>query len=285
MAQERHEQLWIDTWSSDSVIGKLVHVHHRQRIRTLPDGQYRYDPADVEWARGVAARIRKLDVVHLIGCHPSVWITDQDAPGLGARPFGSYKAFAQRRPQVVWPLWEGSEVNLNVTQNNEGVQRRTWGDLDDGGRGLTYGSTIWQGSTIQRSGQATGWDFEAAGWRTASPQTGRVASRFSTPSSAISSSRDTKRGRAIRPTSSINNPRSEGKPGRSRRREVTLPPALKARQSRATGRTATSTTFTPPHWKRSTDSSRQKRNTGSYRRICSWSARTISCWHCRVSSM
>jgi hypothetical protein len=33
-----------------------------------PDGQYRYEPTDVEWARGVAARIRELDQVHPIGC-------------------------------------------------------------------------------------------------------------------------------------------------------------------------------------------------------------------------
>ncbi len=37
--------------------------------------------------------------------------------------------FTQRRPQVVWPLWENSLINLNVTQNNEGVQPRTWGNF------------------------------------------------------------------------------------------------------------------------------------------------------------
>jgi hypothetical protein len=111
----------------------------------------------------MAARIRKLDAVHTIGCHPSVWITDQDAPGQGDRPFASYKGFTQRRPQVVWPLWEGSEVNLNVTQNNEGVQRRSWGNLDGGDRGLTYYLSPWQGLDYPVKWTASGWDFEAAG--------------------------------------------------------------------------------------------------------------------------
>lgn len=128
-----------------------------------PDGDYRYDPADVDWARGVAARIRKLDAVHLIGCHPSVWITDQDAPGQGSRPFTSYKRFTQRRPQVVSPLWEGSDVNVNMTQNNERVQSRAWGDLEGGGRGLTYSNTTWQGVDYPANWSATGWGFEAAG--------------------------------------------------------------------------------------------------------------------------
>ena len=159
-----HEQLWVDTLVKRYRDRQNLFMYTiANEFERYPDGQYRYDPADVDWARRVAARIRKLDAVHHIGCHPSVWITDQDAPGQGARPFGSYKAFTQRRPQVVWPLWEGSEVNLNVTQNNEGVQRRTWGNFDDGGRGLTYGSTTWQGVEYPAKWTATGWDFEAAG--------------------------------------------------------------------------------------------------------------------------
>lgn len=128
-----------------------------------PDGAYQYDTADVEWARRVAARIREIDPAHPIGCHPSVWITDQDAPNKGSRPFGRYKDFTQRLPQVVWPLWEGSAVNLNVTQNNEGVQRRTWGDLESGGRGLTYYLTQWQGLEYPAKWTSNGWQFEAAG--------------------------------------------------------------------------------------------------------------------------
>jgi hypothetical protein len=84
-------------------------------------------------------------------------------PGMGVRPFANYKGFTQRRPQVVWPLWEGSAVNLNVTQNNEGVQRRTWGNFDGGGRGLTYELTNWQGIDYPVKWTATGWDFESAG--------------------------------------------------------------------------------------------------------------------------
>jgi hypothetical protein len=128
-----------------------------------PDGQYQYHPADVEWARGVAARIRALDVVHPIGCHPSVWITDQDPANKGPRPFATYKGFTQRPPQVVWPLWDGSAVNLNVTQNNEGMQPRTWGDLGGSRSGLTYYPTNWQGGDYPVNWTATGWEFEAAG--------------------------------------------------------------------------------------------------------------------------
>lgn len=128
-----------------------------------PDGKYQYHPGDVEWARGVAARIRELDAVHTIGCHPSVWITDQDPPNKGPRPFATYQGFTQRRPQVVWPLWEDSAVNLNVTQNNEGVQPRIWGNFDGARRGLTYYSTNWQGVDYPVKWSATGWEFEAAG--------------------------------------------------------------------------------------------------------------------------
>jgi hypothetical protein len=161
---ERHEHLWVDTlvrrYRDRSNLFMYTIANEFERY---PDGQYRYDQADVEWARGVASRIRRIDAVHPIGCHPSVWITDQDARGQGARPFGSYKGFIQRRPPVVWPLWEGSEVNLNVTQNNEGVQQRVWGNLDSGGRGLTYSNTSWHEVEYPARWTATGWDFEAAG--------------------------------------------------------------------------------------------------------------------------
>jgi hypothetical protein len=54
-------------------------------------------------------------------------------------------------------------VNLNVTQNNEGMQRRSWGSLDGGARGLTYHSTNYHGTDYPAKWTATGWDFEAAG--------------------------------------------------------------------------------------------------------------------------
>jgi hypothetical protein len=161
---ELHEHLWVDTLVKRYRDRQNLFMYTiANEFERYPDGQYRYDPADVDWARRVAARIRKLDAVHHIGCHPSVWITDQDAPGQGARPFASYKGFTQRRPPVVWPLWEGSDVNLNVTQNNEGVQRRAWGNFDGGGRGLTYSNTTWQGASYPAKWTPTGWDFEAAG--------------------------------------------------------------------------------------------------------------------------
>src|SRR6185295_10457588 len=99
---KRHENLFMFTIANE--------------FERYPDGKYQYDPADVEWARRVAARIREIDPTHPIACHPSVWITDQDSPK-GPRPFARYKDFVQRLPQVVWPLWDGSAVNLNVTQN------------------------------------------------------------------------------------------------------------------------------------------------------------------------
>ncbi|MHC1766772.1 MAG: DUF4038 domain-containing protein [Verrucomicrobiia bacterium] len=167
------EGLWASPANQDFWISTLVNRYkHRQNLfmftianefERYPDGQYQYDPADVEWARGMAARIRELDAIHPIGCHPSVWITDQDPPNKGPRPFATYKGFTQRPPQVVWPLWKGSAVNLNVTQNNEGVQPRTWGNFDGTRRGLSYCPTNWQGVDYTVKWTATGWEFEAAG--------------------------------------------------------------------------------------------------------------------------
>jgi hypothetical protein len=167
------EGLWASRAAQELWISTLVN-RYRERPNLLmftianeferyPDGKYEYEPADVEWARSVAARIRELDSVHPIGCHPSVWITDQDPPQKGPRPFATYNGFTQRRPQVVWPLWEGSAVNLNVTQNNEGVQSRTWGDIAVSRRGITYFPTSWQGLDYPVAWTADGWDFEAAG--------------------------------------------------------------------------------------------------------------------------
>lgn len=161
---ERHQHLWVDTLVKRYRDRPNLFMYTiANEFERYPDGQYRYEAADVEWARGVAARIRQLDDIHPISCHPSVWITDQDPPGQSARPFGSYNGFTQRRPQVVWPLWEGSAVSLNVTQNNEGTQHRVWGNLPGGGRGLTYSNTTWQEVEYPAKWTATGWDFEAAG--------------------------------------------------------------------------------------------------------------------------
>jgi len=167
------EGLWASRTNQDFWIRTLVNRFKRRpnlfmftianEFERYPDGKYQYHPDDVAWARSVAARIRELDPVHPIGCHPSVWITDQDAPGQGPRPWATYHGFTQRRPQVVWPLWDGSEVNLNVTQNNEGVQPRTWGNFDGARRGLTYYPTNWQGADYPVKWTASGWDFEAAG--------------------------------------------------------------------------------------------------------------------------
>jgi len=128
-----------------------------------PDGKYEFAPSDVEWARRVARQIRDIDPVHPIGCHPSVWITDQDSSNKGPRPFASYRGYTQRRPQVVWALWDGSAINVNVTQNNEGVQPRNWGSLEGNRRGLTYYPIRWEGVDYSVQWTPYGWDFEAAG--------------------------------------------------------------------------------------------------------------------------
>ncbi|HUS35287.1 MAG TPA: DUF4038 domain-containing protein [Verrucomicrobiae bacterium] len=162
--READQNLWIETVvnrfkSRDNLFMFTI----ANEFERYPDGAYQYDPADVDWARKVAARIRQLDKVHPIGCHPSVWITDQDAPGKAPRPWGRYNDFTQRLPQVVWPLWDSSEININVTQNNEGVQRRTWGDINAGEHGLTYYPTEWRDSQYPVKWTSSGWSFEAPG--------------------------------------------------------------------------------------------------------------------------
>ncbi len=162
-ANETHQNFWVDT---------LVNRYRRRanlfmytianEFERYPDGKYAFSQADVDWAKRIAARIRALDPERPIGCHPSVWITDQEAPGHGPKPFATYGGFTQRRPQVVWPLWETGAVNLNVTQNNEGVQPRTWGNLDGGSRGLAYYAINSQGTDYAARWTATGWEFEAA---------------------------------------------------------------------------------------------------------------------------
>lgn len=167
------EGLWTNRAAEDLWISTLVN-RFKDRPNLLmwtvaneferyPDGKYIYTPGDVEWAKTVASRIRRLDSVHPIGCHPSVWITDQDEPGKGPRPFATYQGFTQSRPQVVWPLWKDSAVNINVTQNNQGVQPRTWGDFAPRGRGLSYFPIQWKGVNHPVRWTATGWDYEAAG--------------------------------------------------------------------------------------------------------------------------
>jgi hypothetical protein len=166
------EGLWARESDQDFWIKTVVnHFKNRENLfmftvanefERYPDGNYRFDTGDADWARKVASRIRELDSTHSIGCHPSVWITDQDA-ATGPRPFNRYNDFTQRLPQVVWPLWEGSAINLNITQNNEGIQPRTWGNLAAGERGLTYYPTDWQGVDYGVQWSSNGWKFEAPG--------------------------------------------------------------------------------------------------------------------------
>lgn len=163
---EQGEGLWARQKEQDAWIDLLVKRYKDRpnlfmwtvanEFERYPDGKYVYSKSDVEWVKAVAARIRRTDTTHPIGAHPSVWITKDD-------PFQKYGSFTQRRPQVVWPLWENSLIDLNVTQNNEGVQPRTWGNYTPTNRGLTYYSTNWQGANYPVTWTSNGWEFEAAG--------------------------------------------------------------------------------------------------------------------------
>lgn len=163
---EQGEGLWTRPKDQDTWIDLLVKRYKDRpnlfmwtvanEFERYPDGKYVYSESDVEWVKSVAARIRRTYTTHLIGAHPSVWITKDN-------PFQKYGSFTQRRPQVVWPLWENSLINLNVTQNNEGVQPRTWGNYTPTDRGLTYYPTNWQGVDYPVTWTSNGWEFEAAG--------------------------------------------------------------------------------------------------------------------------
>ncbi|HWI56964.1 MAG TPA: hypothetical protein VNZ22_07045, partial [Bacillota bacterium] len=156
-ANEKHQHFWIDTLVKRyKDRPNLFMWTVANEFERYPDGRYNYSAADVEWVKSVAVQIRRTDSIHPIGAHPSVWITKDD-------PFQQYGAFTQRRPQVVWPLWEHSRIDLNITQNNEGVQPRTWGNYTPTNRGLTYYSTNWQGADYPVTWTTNGWDFEAAG--------------------------------------------------------------------------------------------------------------------------
>lgn len=163
---EQGEGLWANVTNQHFWIDSLVKRYKdgpnlfmwtvANEFERYPDGRYSYSAEDVEWVKSVAARIRRTDTTHPIGAHPSVWITKDDR-------FQRYGSFTQRRPQVVWPLWENSLVDLNITQNNEGVQPRTWGNFTPTQRGLTYYPTNWQGADYPVAWTTEGWDFEAAG--------------------------------------------------------------------------------------------------------------------------
>jgi hypothetical protein len=163
---EQGEGLWADAQHQNFWIDTLVRRYKDRpnlfmwtvanEFERYPDGRYSYSAGDVEWVKVVAARIRSTDPTHPIGAHPSVWITKDD-------PFQKYGDFTQRRPQVVWPLWENSLIDLNITQNNEGVQPRTWGNFTPTNRGLTYYPTNWQGADYPVTWTTNGWDFEAPG--------------------------------------------------------------------------------------------------------------------------
>lgn len=148
------ESFWVDavvTRYRDSTTLFLWTVANE--FERYPTGSYSYAESDVDWARSIASQIRSLDPVHPVGVHPSVWITDAP-PYLS---FDSYQGVSQHHPPVVWPLWEGSDVNVLNTQNNGGVQTRYWSG------GLTYEDTDWEGVHYPATWTDQGWDMEAPG--------------------------------------------------------------------------------------------------------------------------
>ena len=127
------QNLWIDTLVNRyKNRANLFMYTIANEFERYPNGVYAYEESDVEWAKSVAARIRTMDTVHPIGAHPSTWISDKS-------PFRSYNGFTQRLPQVVWPLWENSPLNVNNMQNSGGVHPSTWSGA------VTYYPTNWQG--------------------------------------------------------------------------------------------------------------------------------------------
>ena len=156
-ASQASQNFWIDTLANRYQNRQNLFMYTvANEFERYPDSQYVFSPGDVEWAKAIGARIRAVDTVHPVGVHPSVWITKTD-------PFSTYIGFTQRNPPVVWPLWENGPINLNITQNNEGVRPRTWGNLDATRRGLTYFTTHWQGVDYPATWTTNGWDFEGVG--------------------------------------------------------------------------------------------------------------------------
>ena len=149
---ELRENLWIDT-----VVGRygnranLFMFTVANEFERYPDGRYRYQPGDVDWAKRVLQRIRGLDSLHPIGVHPSVWISGYRVPPC-------YGRFCQRLPQVVWPLWENSTADVFITQNNQGVHPARFES-----RKVVYDSIIWEGTFYPVSWTPTGWDIEGPG--------------------------------------------------------------------------------------------------------------------------
>ena len=94
-----------------------------------PDGKYQFDPADVEWARAVPhASARSIPSTPLDVTHPSGSPTKTRRPRVQDRspPTRDLRNVVRKS---CGPLGEGGAVNLNVTQNNEGVQPATLGQL------------------------------------------------------------------------------------------------------------------------------------------------------------
>ena len=156
------ENFWVDT-----IVNRYKNRENlflwtvANEFERYPDGLYSYAPSDVDWARRIASRIKSIDPVHAVGAHPSPWIS----PIPPYNPFNSYNGISQRLPQVVWPLWEGSDITVFNVQNNQGVQQSHWASSCPGGTGAcqVYEPTTWRGTYYPATWDGFGWNFEGPG--------------------------------------------------------------------------------------------------------------------------
>jgi len=157
----RYENFWIDTLVNRYKNRKNLFMYTiTNEFERYPDGVYSFSSSDVEWVKNIAQRIRSIDPVHVIGAHPSHWIS-QIPPH---NKFNTYNGFTQKLPQVVWPLWENSAINVYNVQNNQGVQKTYWGRCSDSKSGCAvYEPTEWQGMNYPATWTRAGWDVEGAG--------------------------------------------------------------------------------------------------------------------------
>lgn len=144
-----------------------------------PDNvDYTYDEGDVNWAKQIASRIKSYDLIHAIGVHPSVWIQYYNGGHVHSIcdpcRYPEKNGTESVAPQVVWPLWENSDVSLYITQNNEGVHHQSWFSDDPPGNcngvpdwyGNCYDPVTWPfdgGTYYPVSYGSEGWIFEGAG--------------------------------------------------------------------------------------------------------------------------
>jgi Putative collagen-binding domain of a collagenase len=158
----KYENFWVDTIVNRYKNRMNLFMYTvTNEFERYPNDVYSYASSDVDWARRVASRIKSIDSVHAVGVHPSHW-TSHIPP---YNTFKIYNGITQHLPQVVWPLWQNSDVTVLNTQNSSGVHKNYWANPCPGGTSgcATYESTDWQGINYPVTWTSSGWDFEGAG--------------------------------------------------------------------------------------------------------------------------